>query len=153
VRYALLLGLATATAELLAHRLRLGHGYWMAMTVLLVLRRGGTETVIRGLQRIGGTVLGVGAATLALALLKPETATLVGLLALAAWCAYAMQWVNYGTFSIAVTSYVAFLFALEGMPEAEVATNRVMATLLGGGLGIVALGLARLGGRAARFRD
>ena len=152
VRYALLLGAATAGAELIARRLGLGHGYWMAMTVLLVLRRGGSETVIRGLQRIAGTLVGAGLATLALAVLQPHGAALIALLLAAAWCAYALQWVNYGTFSASVTTYIAFLFSLEGLPEAQVAIQRVEATLLGGILGMAALGLARLGGRAARFR-
>jgi hypothetical protein len=150
VRYAVLLGLATAAATLIQRSLGLAHGYWMAMTVLLVLRRGGAETVTRGVQRIAGTLLGAGTATLIAALLRPDPWTLVALITLAAWCAYAVQWVNYGTFAISVTSYVAFLLALEGLPERAVAGERVAATLLGGLLGIVALGLAKIGGRAVR---
>lgn len=150
-RYALLLGLATTAAVILEQRVGLPHGYWVALTVLLVLRRGGTETVIRGLQRIGGTVIGAGAATLIAALLRPEPQVLILLILVAAWCAYAAQWVNYGTFSASVTSYIAFLFALEGLPEATVAGDRVAATVLGGVLGMAALALARIGGRAVRL--
>ncbi|MDB5446020.1 MAG: hypothetical protein JWQ97_1337, partial [Phenylobacterium sp.] len=152
LRYAALLGLASGAAILIEQRLALPNGYWVAMTVLLVLRRGGALTVTLGVQRIGGTLLGAGAATLIVALLKPDPWTLVGLIVAAAWCAYAMQWVNYGTFSIGVTSYIAFLLSLQGLPEAAVAGHRIVATLVGGVLGIAALGLARLGGRAVRFR-
>ena len=151
MRYALLLGVATAAGLLIARRLALPNGYWAPMTVLLVLRRGGTETVLRGVQRMGGTLIGAGAATLIAAVLRPEAATLVVLIVATAWCAYAVQWVNYGTFSISVTSYIAFLFSLEGLPEAAVAGHRVVATLLGGAIGVLALGLARLGRHAVRL--
>lgn len=151
LRYALLLGLATAAAAVVEQRLGLPHGYWVALTVLLVLRRGGTETVIRGLQRIGGTLLGAGVATLLAAALRPEPQVLVVLIVLAAWCAYAMQWVNYGAFSAAVTSYIAFLLSLEGLPEATVAAERAAATVVGGVLGVAALALARIGRRAVRL--
>jgi hypothetical protein len=152
VRYALLLGVASGSAILLERRIGMPHGYWVPMTVMLVLRRGGTETILRGVQRVAGTFLGAGAATLLATLLRPDPWTLVALIVLSAWCAYAVQWVNYGTFAISVTSYVAFLLALSGLPERAVVGQRVTATLLGGLLGMAALGLARLGGRAARFR-
>lgn len=151
MRYALLLGLATAAAILIERRLALPNGYWVAMTVLLVLRRGGTETITRGAQRIAGTLVGAGAATLIAAALRPQPVTLVVLIVLAAGCAYALQWVNYGTFSASVTSYIAFLLSLDGLPEAAVAGHRVTATLLGGAIGIAALGLARLGRRVVRL--
>ncbi|CAN7454605.1 FUSC family protein [Phenylobacterium sp. LjRoot219] len=148
MRYAVVLGLATAGAVLLEQHLRLSHGYWVALTVLLVLRRGGTETVVRGLQRIVGTLVGAGAATLIAALLRPEPPALILLIAAAAWCAYAAQWVNYGTFSAGVTSFIILLFSLGGP---LVAGDRVVATILGGVLGMAALALDRLGGRAARL--
>ncbi len=152
MRYALLLGVATGAALLIARRLAMPNGYWAAMTVLLVLRRGGTETVVRGVQRMGGTLIGAAAATLIAGALRPEPPVLVALVTLTAWSAYATQWVNYGTFSISVTSYVAFLLSLEGLPETEVAARRVAATLLGGAIGLAALALARLGRHAVRLR-
>jgi uncharacterized membrane protein YccC len=143
-RFGLLLGLAAAAAVLLERRLALPNGYWVAMTVLLVLRRGGGETVTRGVLRIGGTLLGAGAATLIVALLKPAEITLIVLIGVCAWGAYSVQWVNYGTFSAAITSYIAFLFALQGVPETVVAAHRIEATLIGGALAMLAFGLARL---------
>jgi hypothetical protein len=147
-RYGLLLGLAAGGAALLARRLALPNGYWVAMTVLLVLRRGASETFTRGALRIAGTLAGAGAATLVVALVKPEPLGLACLIGLAAWGAYTLQWVNYGTFSVCVTSYVAFLLSLEGLPEAAVAGHRVIATLLGGALAAAAFTAARLWRRA-----
>jgi hypothetical protein len=149
-RYAILLGLATGAAVLIARRLAIPNGYWAALTVLLVLRRGGAETLTRGAQRMAGTLAGAAAATLLVALLRPETVVLLVLIGTAAWCAYATQWVNYGTFSLSVTSYVAFLLALQGLPEAQVALHRVGATLLGAAIAAIALGVARIGRHARR---
>jgi uncharacterized membrane protein YccC len=117
---------------------------------MLVLRRGGAETLTRGAQRMVGTLVGAASATLLAALLRPEAAILLVLIGTAAWCAYATQWVNYGTFSLSVTSYVAFLLALQGLPEAQVALHRVGATLLGAAIATVALGVGRLGRQTRR---
>jgi hypothetical protein len=149
-RYAVLLGLATGAAVLIARRLSSPNGYWASLTVLLVLRRGGAETLTRGAQRMVGTLAGAAAATLLAALLRPEAGVLLVLIGAAAWCAYATQWVNYGTFSLSVTSYVAFLLALQGLPEAQVALHRVGATLLGAAIAAVALGIGRVGRLARR---
>jgi hypothetical protein len=143
-RFGLLVGLAAAAAILIERRFALPNGYWVVMTVILVLRRGGGETVTRGVLRIGGTLLGAGVATLIVALLKPSAAALIVLIALSAWGAYSLQWVNYGTFSAAVTSYIAFLFSLQGAPEPQVALHRIEATLIGGALAMLAFGLGRL---------
>jgi hypothetical protein len=149
-RYGALLGLAAGFAILLERRLAMPNGYWVAMTVLLVLRRGGAETVTRAVLRIAGTLIGAGAATLVVALARPEPLALAPLIALAAWGAYALQWVNYGTFSICVTSYIAFLLSLLGLPETFVATHRIEATLMGGAIGMAAFGVARVWRRALR---
>jgi hypothetical protein len=147
-RYAILLGLATGAAVLIARRLAIPNGYWAALTVLLVLRRGGTETLTRGAQRMAGTLAGAATATLLAAVLRPDPMILLMLIGAAAWCAYATQWVNYGTFSLSVTSYVAFLLALQGLPEAQVALHRVGATLLGAAIAAAAQGIGRLGRHA-----
>ena len=57
--------------------------------------------------------------------------------------AYTTQWVNYGTFSVCVTSYIAFLLSLEGLPETAVAGHRIVATLIGGAIGMAAFFMAR----------
>jgi uncharacterized membrane protein YccC len=149
-RFALLLGLASGAAVLIARALAIPNGYWAALTVLLVLRRGGAETLTRGAQRVGGTLVGAGAATLIAATMTPGHALLLVLIGAVAWSAYATQWVNYGTFSASVTSYVAFLMAMLGIPEAQLAVHRLVATLLGGAIGVAALGVARLGRHARR---
>jgi hypothetical protein len=150
-RYGLLLGLAAGVGVLVGHALKIQNGYWVAMTALLVLRRGAQETVFRGTLRIAGTLIGAGVATLAVALLRPDPLGLAPLIALAAWAAYSTQWVNSGTFSVCVTSFIAFLLSLEGLPETAVAGRRIEATLIGGAIGMAAFFLARAWRRALQL--
>jgi hypothetical protein len=142
-RYGLLLGLAAGVGVLVGHALKIQNGYWVAMTAMLVLRRGAQETIFRGVLRIAGTLVGAGVATTIVAVLRPDPLGLAPLIALAAWAAYTTQWVNYGTFSVCVTSYIAFLLSLEGLPEAAVAGHRIVATLIGGAIGMAAFFMAR----------
>jgi len=142
--YAIVLGIAAAAAVYLAKRIELPNGYWTPMTVILVLRRGARETLTRGMLRMIGTLTGAGAATLAMAWLKPSQEVLVALSAMVAWAAYSVQWVNYGAFSTCVTAFVVFLFAFEGLPEPVIVRHRIVATLAGGAIALAALGVSRL---------
>ena len=142
--YAILLGVAAAAADYLARRIALPNGYWMPMTVILVLRRGMRETLTRGMLRMFGTLAGAGLATLAMALLKPSQEILVVLTAAVAWAAYSLQFVNYGAFSTCVTAFVVFLFAFEGLPETVVVRHRIVATLAGGAIALLAMTASRV---------
>ena len=121
-----------------AHGLASKNGYWLPMTLLIIFRPDPQDTFGRTLMRVGGTVVGAGAASTMAVLLHPTGLVLVPLIATLAWCCYAMQWVNYGLFSLFITAYVAFLFDFANLPEPEVALHRVVATAIAGGLALVA---------------
>lgn len=147
-RYGILLGLAAGFAALVQRWLAFPNGYWVPMTVVILLRRGAAETITRGALRMAGTLLGAGVATVVVAALRPTEWGLAPLIAIAAWGAYTLQWVNYGTFSVCVTSYVVFLLSLEGLPELAVAGHRIVATLLAGVIAAAAFAAARVWRRA-----
>jgi uncharacterized membrane protein YccC len=46
--------------------------------------------------------------------------------------------VNYAIFTVFVTAYVAFQLALVGLPESTVVVARIVSTLLGGGVALIA---------------
>lgn len=137
-RYALQLSLTLGLAAICVRWLGFANGYWAPMTALLVLRTDFRETVTRGLARVFGTVLGAGLATLLAASLRPGPMTLSLLVVLFAWLCYSVVTVNYGAFSICITAYIAFLLAVAGLPENEVAFHRVANTILGGSLALLA---------------
>jgi uncharacterized membrane protein YccC len=125
-----------ALSTLLYRAAGLPHGYWVSLTVLVVLRPGFTETFARGLARIAGTVLGAGLATALVATIRPSQAVLTVLVLLVAWVAYAILLVNYALFVTAVTALIALLTAFFGLPELAAARDRVADTLLGGALAL-----------------
>jgi uncharacterized membrane protein YccC len=136
-RYAVRLAITLAIAVLLAHQFALSNGYWVPMTALLILRSDLSETLTRGLARMAGTIIGAGLATLLVSTLRPGPATLIVLIVLFAWLCYSTVIVSYGTFSVSVTAYIAFLLALGGLPENDVALHRVANTCLGGALALL----------------
>jgi hypothetical protein len=142
--HAVTMAVAVSAAELLYRVLDMPNGYWVPMTVLLTLRPAARETAALGLARLAGTLCGVGMLTLLMALLRPPVPVLVGLIAATAWTCYAFLRVNYAILSLAITMYVVLLFAIAGLPEPPIALHRVVATLLGGVIALIAhlLGIA-----------
>ena len=66
------------------------------------------------------------------------TCSVAALVAGAALLAYATLRLNYGVFSVFLTAYVVFLLVLAGLAEAQVATARVVGTLIGGAFALAA---------------
>lgn len=133
LRYCAALGLSTAIGVIVFRLIGIPNGYWVPMTVLLVLRWGGLQVTLgRALARCAGTLAGAGAITLFAALAQPAPGTLIGLGVAAAWACFALQWVNYAVFSVCITAFVVFGFAVAGLPEPAMAGHRALATLLGG---------------------
>jgi hypothetical protein len=147
--HAVTLALAVSAAELLYRVLDMPNGYWVPMTVLLILRPAARETAARALARLVGTLCGAGLLTLLMALLRPAVPVLVGLIAATAWTCYAFLRVNYAILSLAITMYVVLLSAIAGLPEPLVALHRAVATLLGG---VIALLAHLVGIGAMQFR-
>jgi Fusaric acid resistance protein-like len=132
LRYCVALGLSVAAGAVVFRLVGLENGYWVPMTVLVVLRWGGLQATLgRALARGIGTVAGAGVVTLFAALAQPGPGTVIALGLLAAWACFAVQFVNYAMLSVGVTAYVVLGFALTGLPEPMVALHRVLATLTG----------------------
>lgn len=129
--YVVAAGLTVMLAVLIERGLHLSNGYWAPMTGLMVIRPDLKQTWARVLQRIGGTLVGAGLATLAAATLRPTPAVTSLLVLVFAWSAYASRAINYAVFSASITGAVVFLLSLNGLPEPVSAWHRVLATLLG----------------------
>lgn len=133
LKYGLALGLTTLAVRLW----QVPHGYWLTMTVGVVLKPAYVTTLTRGVARLGGTLLGVGAAALLVGAFHPgERAVLFALGA--SWLVYALFLTSYALFSAAITVYVVMLLVASGVAEGAVAGQRLVYTLLGGA---VALGI------------
>ncbi|WP_260926569.1 FUSC family protein [Novosphingobium sp. 9] len=130
-------------ASLLAgDALGLVNGYWAPMTALLVLKPRLHETRTRGLERLGGTFVGAGLASVLSIACRNDTWVLVTGMAIASWCAFSLQKAHYAGLSTAITASAVLLVSLGGLATPEInAVHRLIATMLGGG---IALGVAAL---------
>jgi uncharacterized membrane protein YccC len=135
VRHAARTAISVGLAAGIVHWLALPNGYWAPMTAMLVLKPKLRATRTRGLERISGTVAGAGLASL-ISLLAPSGIVLLTLTMAAAWTAYALQRSQYILFTMAITATIVLVLALNHAPEISTAWNRLLATLLGGGLAL-----------------
>ena len=114
------LAVAVGLSDLLVRLLALPHGYWLPLTVGLVLRADYLTTLTRGAARLLGTLAAV-LAGLLLGLAHPgvqlDTLFVLG----AAWLAYALLQVGYAPFSAAVGLYVIMSVSASGLSIAALA--------------------------------
>ncbi len=137
-RHALRLAIALGSAMLLARLGPIHRGYWVPMTVALVLRPDFRTTFTRGFSRIVGTLLGAIVATAIVATLHPSVHLDAGLAVLFAALGYFVFGINYAAYSVTVTAYVVFLLALaNSVPEHDAVLERSIATLTGAALAAI----------------
>jgi uncharacterized membrane protein YccC len=137
-RHALRLAVCVTAGHVLAHALGWRRPYWVPMTVVLVLKPDYTATFSRGVQRLLGTLIGLLIATGLVHLLHPSIAFGIVLVAGFAFLLRAYGPANYGIFAVGVTGLVVFLFAVIGVPPAEVVVPRGLNTLAGGFIALAA---------------
>jgi uncharacterized membrane protein YccC len=140
-RHALRLGVTLAVAVALYRVFPVGRGYWVPLTVIFVLRPDYGATFLRGAQRYAGTLLGVGVTTAVAALLSPGDWVDTALVIAFAWLTYATFYANYGLFTASITGLIVFLVAYEGGSTYDLALDRLLDTVIGGALALVAFAL------------
>ena len=120
------------------------HAYWIPMTMTLVLRPYGRETLSIARDRISGTLAGAVLALVLVLALPDWAALLVGVGLLVLIVAYAALG-RYAQEILFLTPFIVLLGGGGGSADtAELALQRIMATLLGAVLaGLIALALAR----------
>jgi uncharacterized membrane protein YgaE (UPF0421/DUF939 family) len=135
--YALRLTITVTLAAEAYRRLGIQSGYWIPMTALLVQKPAFFETLTRALLRVGGTLAGAVLSTFFLVHIHPNPIVLALLAAFFAFCSYATNTVNYGLFTLCLTSYIVFLLSLNQLPGALIAHRRAVCTITGGLIALV----------------
>jgi hypothetical protein len=120
--------------------------YWIGMTALLIPKPEFDKTVLRGVLRTIGTILGAMLCTFIIVGLRPHGQALTGLVLVFLCLGYLTNEVHYGVYSLFVTGYICFVLAVAHQPAHEVLPHRVIATAIGAS---IALGVhaAFIGGR------
>ncbi len=129
--YAGRLVITVALASELYRYLGLQSGYWIPMTAMLVQKPAFFETLTRGLMRVGGTLAGAVLATLLVQHVPMGPWWLAVGVTACAYGAFVTTSVNYGMFSLFLTSYIVFLLSLNAIPGPEIAHRRAGCTAAG----------------------
>ena len=137
-RHALRLAVVVLVAEVLSRHLPLSRSYWMVVAAATTLRPEFGATFTRGAERAGGTALGVGLAGAIAVALHPSGAATVVLVGVLAWAGYATFRASFAVGFAFVTAVVVFLLNAISPDTLATAWARLLDTLVGGALGLIA---------------
>ncbi|HEX7323863.1 MAG TPA: FUSC family protein, partial [Rhodanobacteraceae bacterium] len=131
-RHAVRCGACVAGALALDHALPLSRGYWLPMTVAIVLRPDFGATWRIGLLRVAGTLGGLLATTAVLHFAGAERfwPALV-LLAVLCFAYRELAAVHYGIAVVCLTGLVVILLSFDGIPPETAVHARALDTVLG----------------------
>ena len=138
-RHAVRLGVALIIASILEHLvpLPLERGYWIPLTLLIILRPDFITTFTRGVARFLGTILGVVLAGLLISLIAPSQPLLAVLSIVTVYLAFSLLYVNYALFTLFITMEVVFLLTFVLPQPITLADSRAIATTIGGILALL----------------
>ena len=144
----LAVGLMVAVALYEAFDLRFG--YWLPVTVLLVLQPTYERTIVRILERALGTLAGVAVASLCVTVVHPPDATIVVLLAVLAAAGYALYFASYALSTVLLTMLVALLVEFGGGSPIGALGDRTIDTVAGAAIALAAVTVDRVRAEPAR---
>jgi uncharacterized membrane protein YccC len=136
-RYALRLAAVVALDTLILHYIHVTHGYWLAMTSLIVLRPFAGETVRRSFERVAGTIAG-GLLAAGLTAVFANQTQLLCLVTLCAAGAVAFYAVDYAWYCFFLTPTIVLL-TLPRLHDFHLAAVRAEMTFLGALIAVAAM--------------
>ena len=138
LRHALRLAVATTVGVILAQLADLDHGYWIPLTVAMVLRPETAHTYTRCVGRVAGNALGIVVASLVVFTAHPSGLLAAALAVAFLAVAYACSGVGYLAVSAALAAAIVFLVDVGGSVGTDAISDRLFATLIGGALAVLA---------------
>jgi uncharacterized membrane protein YccC len=140
-RHALRLAVVVALTELLVQRVALPRAYWAVVAASTVLRPGFGATFTRGAERVLGTLAGVVIATLIAVAIDPGGWGVVVVVAILAYCMYAVFPASFTAGTALLTGLIVFLLHAVSPDTAQTALDRGIDTAIGGAIGLIAYAL------------
>ena len=136
-KHSLRLSIAMIAGYIIGISFHFQNPYWILITLVVILRPSYGLTKERMIHRIVGTIIG-GAIALAVVYVVQNTFFLGFLAALSLALALALVQQNYRNFAIFLTLHIVFLYAIYSDNVIEAVQFRVIDTLVGAALAIVA---------------
>jgi uncharacterized membrane protein YccC len=137
-RHALRMGACVAIGEAISRYTGTRRGYWLPMTVAIVLRPDFTATFTRGVLRLAGTLAGLLVATGLVYFLMPGAGPEIFLIVFFTFLLRCFGSANYGIFVTALTALIVFLVSLTGLAPGPIMIARGLNTLAGGAIALAA---------------
>lgn len=130
-RHSLRIAIAGTAAYIIASLLPFGHGYWILLTVIVILKPGYSLSKKRNIQRLGGTFIGIAIGWVILYFVKNNTAIFIFLIISMIGGYSFIRW-KYTVGLVLITMYLLFMFhILEPMDFNDVVEERIIDTILG----------------------
>ncbi|MFF5651371.1 FUSC family protein [Streptomyces collinus] len=137
-RHAVRLAAVATLGYLIASRLPLEHGYWAPIASVMVMRPDFHLTYARAVGRLAGTLAGVALATGMVRALGPDAHVFGALAVVSAALSYTLLRTGYAYSQCFTAAYVVFLLGMGGQAWEQTVPERVVLTLLGGALAMLA---------------
>ncbi|MFB7168720.1 FUSC family protein [Streptomyces sp. NPDC056242] len=137
-RHAVRLAAVATLGYLIAAQLPLGHGYWAPIASVMVMRPDFHRTYARAVARLAGTLAGVALATGMVRALGPDAHVFGALTVVSAGLSYTLSRTGYAYSQCFTAAYVVFLLGMGGQAWEQTVPERVVLTLLGGALAMLA---------------
>lgn len=140
VRHAVRLAVLVPATDFAIRAVGVQRGYWVALTILVVLRPDFAATFQRSLMRVLGTVVGLLlASALVHYLLGDSTPAMITLLTVAFFGMRLAGPSNMGLSSMFLAALVVMLLSLAGQPAHSTVVVRLVDTVIGGAVALVAV--------------
>lgn len=138
LRHAARLASATALGIAAARFTPIEHGYWIALTVLIVLRPETAHTYTRCIGRVAGIAAGILIASALTSLWQPTGPSAAAVAAVFVAATYWVSQFGYIMVSAALATAIVFLLDIDAAAAGATIEDRLFAVVIGGGLAVVA---------------
>ncbi|MGW5006248.1 FUSC family protein [Streptomyces parvulus] len=138
LRHAVRLAAVAPLGYLIASPLPVGHGYWAPIASVMVMRPDFHRTYARAVGRLAGTLVGVALATGMVRSIGPDAHLFGALAVVSAALSYTLLRTGYAYSQCFTAAYVVFLLGMGGHAWEQTVPERVVLTLLGGALAMLA---------------
>ena len=138
LRHAVRLAVLLSVSDLVVRQVGVARGYWVPLTILVVLRPDFASTFQRGTFRVAGTIIGLLLATVLVHFVPGGQWYAIGLIAVFFFGMRLAGPANVGLSAVSLSALVVILLSLAGVSAHEAVVRRAVDTLIGGTLALVA---------------
>jgi uncharacterized membrane protein YccC len=138
LRHAARVAVLVAGSDLVVRAADYSRGYWVPLTVLVVLRPDFSSTFQRSVMRVVGTIIGLLLATVLVHFIPGGSWYYVALVGVCYFCVRLAGPGNFGLTAVALSAMVVVLLEISGVPAHTTFDARAIATAVGGALALIA---------------